>query len=192
MLNTKKLHSINLKAKINRQKTCFFTGHRIFPEAITAELTDRLDTILPEIIEKGYHTFLSGGALGFDLLAAQAVLRQRERNPELRLIFVLPCTEHTVRWKREDDLHFQALLKQAGESIYLYGPYHKYCLKERNLFMAQHAGCCISALRNHRQSGTAQAVRFAIEEKIPVQNLLESALFPEMLERYEQVSLKLK
>lgn len=186
MPTTQKLHQIDLTAKINRQKTCFFTGHRILPQPIITELAGKLHTTLPRIIEKGFDTFLSGGALGFDLLAAETVLRLRNRYPRLRLIFALPCLDHAAKWRQEDQYRFKTLLEQAGESVCLYAYYHQNCMKERNRFMAQHAGCCVSALRNRRQSGTAQAVRFAVEEDIPVHNLLDSALLPELLERHSE------
>lgn len=186
MPNQKKLYRIDLKDKINATKTCFFTGHRNLSEPLMLTIADRLEEQLLQLVEKGFHTFLSGGALGFDLMAARAVLELRKRYAHLRLIFVLPCMDHTAKWRQADVRYFQKLLALAGESVCLYGIYHKSCMRERNVFMAQHAAYCISALRNNRASGTAQAVRLAVDREIPVHNLLDSALLAEITERHKQ------
>lgn len=188
MIYNKELYRFDLKADINGAKTCFFTGHRILSEPVRLQLADRLDELLPQMVKAGFRTFLSGGALGFDLMAAKAVLKLRKRRKHIRLIFVLPCMEHTEKWRCGDARHFQDLLVQAGESICLYDSYRQNCMKKRNLFMVQHSACCVSALRNNRATGTAQTVRLAVDHEIPVHNLLESTLLSTMLKRHEQAS----
>ena len=44
------------------EKICGFTGHRI----IKGEIKTRLEKEISNLCEKGYNTFFSGGALGFD------------------------------------------------------------------------------------------------------------------------------
>jgi len=65
-----------------------FTGHR----HLTAQDVERLDALLPQVLEEYYQqgkrVFLSGGALGFDTLAAQAVLALRKKHPAVQLIMV--------------------------------------------------------------------------------------------------------
>ena len=61
-----------------RSKTVCFTGHRELPTDDLPEISKRLEDTLVALIEQGYCYFGAGGALGFDTLAAQAVLRLRE------------------------------------------------------------------------------------------------------------------
>ena len=55
-----------------------FTGHRTY----RGETGDALSRTLEELCARGFRTFLSGMAVGFDLAAAEAVLALRERCPE--------------------------------------------------------------------------------------------------------------
>ena len=64
-----------------RSKTVCFTGHRELPTDDLPEISKRLEDTLVALIEQGYCYFGAGGALGFDTLAAQTVLRLRERYP---------------------------------------------------------------------------------------------------------------
>ena len=81
---------------LNRKnRTACFTGHRELPTENLPEISKRLEDTLLTLIEQGYCYFGAGGALGFDTLAAQAVLRLRERYPQIRLILVLPCLDQT-------------------------------------------------------------------------------------------------
>lgn len=57
------------------EKICGFAGHRI----IKGEIKTRLEKEISSLCEKGYNTFLSGGALGFDTIAAQTVLKIKEK-----------------------------------------------------------------------------------------------------------------
>lgn len=72
-------------------RTACFTGHRELPTDDLPEISKRLEDTLVKLIEQGYRYFGAGGALGFDTLAAQVVLRLRERYPQIRLILVLPA-----------------------------------------------------------------------------------------------------
>ena len=74
-----------------KSRTACFTGHRELPADDLPEISKRLEDTLVKLIEQGYRYFGAGGALGFDTLAAQVVLRLRERYPQIRLILVLPC-----------------------------------------------------------------------------------------------------
>ena len=72
-------------------KTCCFTGHRRLPSEEIPVLRKRLEEEIRRLYREGFHYFAAGGALGFDTLAALAVLSLRKELPGLRLILVLPC-----------------------------------------------------------------------------------------------------
>ena len=79
-------------------KCCAFTGYRPakmpwgYDEMDTRclEFKFRLRESLEYLIGKGYVDFLSGGALGFDQMAAEIVLSLREKYPWIRLVMVIP------------------------------------------------------------------------------------------------------
>ena len=65
--------------------TCCFTGHRRIPPEVVAPLRERLEAEIESLIRQGVRYFGAGGALGFDPLAAEAVLEAAVQNlaPEL-------------------------------------------------------------------------------------------------------------
>ena len=79
-------------------KCCAFTGYRPAKmpwgcdemDTRCLEFKFRLRESLEYLIGRGYVDFLSGGALGFDQMAAEIVLSLREKYPWVRLIMVIP------------------------------------------------------------------------------------------------------
>ena len=59
----------------DRRTSVAFTGHRTYRGAAA----DALRRTVGELYARGFRTFLSGMAVGFDLAAAEAVLELRER-----------------------------------------------------------------------------------------------------------------
>ena len=57
---------------------CCFTGHRRIRPEIMPELSALLDRVLDTLINDGVTEFRTGGAVGFDTLAALKVLEKRE------------------------------------------------------------------------------------------------------------------
>ena len=61
-----------------KEKTVCFTGHRELPILQVSSIRQRLRKTLEDLIEQGYCFFGTGGALGFDTIAAQTVLNLRD------------------------------------------------------------------------------------------------------------------
>ena len=101
-----------------REKTCCFTGHRQIPPEDRERLAAELEETIIGLIGEGFRFFGAGGALGFDTMAAQAVLRLRERFPQIRLILVLPCPEQTKGWRTEDAALYVLIKPRAEKVVY--------------------------------------------------------------------------
>ena len=71
-------------------KTCCFTGHRKIPPAQYQKIAQRLKLEIEALIKRCVVYFGVGGALGFDTIAAEAVLELRKKYPQIRLILVSP------------------------------------------------------------------------------------------------------
>lgn len=160
--------------KLSREKSCCFTGHRILPQGEPERLHSRLREEISRLAEEGVSIFLAGGALGFDTLAAQAVLELREEGvPQIKLVLVLPCLGQESKWSREDANLYQAMLRQADEVIYTGDLYTKGCMFERNRYLVDHSAHCICYLRNAVRGGTAYTVKYAWARGLEVVNLAE-------------------
>ena len=113
-----------------------------------------------EAIEQGYRYFGCGGALGFDTLAAQTVLRLRETYPEIRLILVLPCRNQTRGWKQDDVAEYDRIIKAADKVTYTSEQYYSGCMHKRNRHLVDSSSLCICYL-TEQSGGTAYTVNYA-------------------------------
>ena len=68
-------------------KSCFFIGHREADE----RLLPRLELVIDRLIrEENVRYFYVGGYGGFDRIAAAAVMRAKQKYPDITLMLVLP------------------------------------------------------------------------------------------------------
>ncbi len=148
-----------------------FTGHRDIPEAREALVREALRRILRGLAAGGTRRFLAGGALGFDTMAAEAVLELREEFP-VRLVLVLPCKNQTRGWSGEDAAIYQDILSRADEVIYTAETYFSGCMHLRNRRLVDESEGCIAYLTSER-GGTAYTVRYAERQGVEVVNLAE-------------------
>jgi len=101
-------------------KTCCFTGHRRLPTAKTEHIIKRLDNEIDNLIAQGVTDFISGGALGFDQVAASMIITKRQMGIKVRLIFALPCQEQDKDWSPEHQRLYHNLLREADEVYFIY------------------------------------------------------------------------
>ena len=119
-------------------RTACFTGHRELPTDDLPEISKRLEDTLVTLIEQGYRYFGAGGALEFDTLAAQVVLRLRERYPQIRLILVLPCLNQTRGWPQENIDTYEEIKRCYTSEHYFRG-----CMQKRNRHLVDNSSVCI-------------------------------------------------
>ena len=148
-----------------------FTGHRDLTAWETVKLKRALRRELEKLIRvNGVRQFYTGGARGFDTLAALAVLEQRKKHPEIRLTVVIPCAGQEKYWSEREQSLYRDILQQADEKICLSRQYYNGCMQRRNRFLVDNAGCCVAFLKKET-GGTAYTVRYAREKGKPVLNL---------------------
>lgn len=153
-----------------RENTCYFSGHRRLPREQIGQILLRLEKKIIRLSGEGIVTFLSGGALGFDQLAAKAGIDMRRKGLPIRLGFALPCWNQDVNWREDERRIYRNLLMQADFIHYVGERYAPGCMKARNQYLVDHAGVCLCALL-HGRSGTAQTVRMAKEAGLRIINV---------------------
>ncbi|MGN0778170.1 MAG: SLOG family protein [Aristaeellaceae bacterium] len=147
-----------------------FTGHRHISADVAYALAERMDILLERLYEKGYRDFLSGGARGFDLLAAERVLALRHNHPDVRLMMVIPCGNQTQRWPEQDCRRYERILYAADENRVLAPYYYQGCMQVRNRHMVDHSALCVCYMAVPR-GGTLSTVTYALKAAVPVVNL---------------------
>ncbi len=136
-------------------ESCAFSGHRELPEDFDA---DGLERAIRTLISGGVHTFLFGGAVGFDLLAAECVLALKEKNPALKLVACIPCADQEKYYPAEDRQRYARALAGSDEKILLAEKYYRGCMHRRNDYMAEKADVLLAYCRKN-SGGTAYTVR---------------------------------
>ena len=143
-----------------RVMTCSFTGHRQIEPHLVSTLTELLGRAVAYAYNEGCREFISGGALGFDTLAAREVIRFRLTHADVRLVLMLPCTNQDELWSQRQKDAYGYTLSAADEVIYVSDSYTPTCMAERNALLAERADILIAYLGRQR-SGAAQTVRMA-------------------------------
>ncbi len=150
-----------------REKTCCFTGHRSLDAAQRAALAPVLADTVRRLADEGVVYFGAGGAVGFDTLAAQAVLQVRRQRPEVRLILVLPCPNQPRGWPARDAAVYQRIKAQADKVVYISPSYVPGCMQRRNRHLVDHSAVCVAHCEK-ATGGTAYTVDYARERGLRV------------------------
>ena len=178
--DSKEPDPFDLRTRENREHTVCFTGHRMIRKEDEQRL-HQLDELLNLLYQQGYRDFLCGGALGFDMIAAEHVVHLREKHPDGRLIFCLPCADQSSKWKRADCSHYERLLYLSDETRVLSPRYYDGCMQVRNAYMVDRSYICIAYMA-HLRGGTLATVRYAVSQDVPVVNIA----IPDAVEEYRQ------
>ena len=160
----------------DRKHTCCFTGHR--PDKMPTgdklgELRLRVRTAAEFLLNRGYDTFITGMAPGFDLFAAEILLHESEFR-QVKLICALPYRYRHIKQAAEagqSGVYLEALEK-CRTAAYFFENYDSRCYKVRNQFMVNCSSFVIAYLKDPSvlRSGTAMTLNMA--EKKGAQKLV--------------------
>lgn len=154
-----------------KNKTCCFTGHRDIkgnPDVLMEKLLD----VIEKYIQQGYCYFGTGGARGYDALAAKAVLNLKKKYPYIHLILVLPFVNQYEResgWSLDDIEEYHSLKKSASKVVYLSDKYVSGIYYRRNEHLVNHSSLCI-CYQYKDSGGTAYTTRYAKTNKLKIIN----------------------
>lgn len=150
--------------------TVCFTGHRTISAVDARVLPERLDALLDALYNRGYRDFISGAARGFDLLAAEAVLRLRMKHLDVHLLMALPCATQSQQWTASESSRYEQILYNADAIKVLSEQYYDGCMLTRNRYLVDHSAMCICYL-THNRGGTIYTVSYAMKNNCPVINI---------------------
>ena len=149
---------------------CAFTGHRKIEDRHKSGIENLLQRAIAFAYENGCRTFATGGALGFDTMAAKEVIRFRMSHPDVKLTVVLPCKNQSEAWSSSQVNMYEYTLFNADEIEYVSDEYTDKCMKERNQRLANMCDMMVAYV-SRPYSGSAQTVRMATALGKAVYNL---------------------
>jgi len=154
----------------SKESTCCFTWHRTFSPKKIERIIKKLNEEIDRLIRKGVTNFISGGAMGFDQIAASMVIGKKQQGIDIRLILALPCRNQDEKWTDRQRQLYRSLIGEADEVKYISDEYTLDCMKERNQYMVDNSAYCICEL-TRPVSGTAQPVRYAKLQGLEINNV---------------------
>lgn len=152
--------------------TCAFSGHRQINISHCALLPARLSEVTDMLIASGVKRFLSGGAMGFDLIAADAVLSKRDQGADISLSMYLPCIDQAERWGLALRQEYERILSLADEVVYVSKEYTRFCMHERNRRLVDDSEILLCYLTRER-GGTASTKEYAEARQRKIINIAD-------------------
>lgn len=157
-----------------KSKTCCFTGHRIqkvnfeYNESDPTFVKLRQDTKKEIInaIENGYTNFISGMAIGFDMLAAEIVL-ELKKHYDITLSLALPCPNQDKYFRQEQKIKFREIVEKADAAQVISKEYFNGCMQVRDRYMVDNSSLLI-AHYNYISGGTKTTVEYARKKGINI------------------------
>ena len=157
---------------MERDKTCCFTGHRSIPYRHMMELNTLLTETISALAAGGIRVFRTGGAVGFDTLAALKILDLREKLG-IKLELILPCRNQTHGWSARDKKYYNYILSSCDRFVYISDVYTRDCMLERDRTLVEGCARCVAYCKKN-SGGTAYTMSYALKKGIEVINLAES------------------
>ena len=172
MTNTVKRHSAP------GAKRCAFTGYR--PQKMPFGFNEsdprcidfkrRVKDTIQALYDMGYRHFISGGALGMDMFAAEAVLELRAQHPDMILEMVSPFDDQAARWSPELRARHDWLFAQADITTATGHAYTRSAMFRRNHYLVDNADLLLAAY-DGQPGGTAMTCELARRYDVPVMKI---------------------
>lgn len=152
-------------------KICCFTGHRGFTTMSDSEVASKLEKKLIELIEiEKFSDFRAGGAIGFDSLAALAVLRLKKKYPHIKLHLLLPCRTQDKYFTPLERKIYNYTIENADSVTYIQEKYTRNAMFARNCALVEGSDLCLAFLER-LSGGTYQTVNYARKRNVRTINL---------------------
>ena len=159
-------------------KRCAFTGYR--PQKMPFGFNEsdprcidfkrRVKETIQALYDMGYRHFISGGALGMDMFAAEAVLELRAQHPDMILEMVSPFDDQAARWSPELRVRHDRLFAQADVTIATGLAYTRSALFRRNHYLVDNADLLLAAY-DGQPGGTAMTCDLARRYDVPIMKI---------------------
>lgn len=153
-----------------RETSVCFTGHRKINNTQRTAILDDTVAAVVGLVKRGYTDFILGGALGYDTLAANAllILREQPNYDHIKIHLFLPCESQTKGWRAEDVAEYNRIKELADTVTYISKDYYDGVMLDRNRAMVNASSALISYCTNTVRSGAASTTRYAYKSGLEV------------------------
>lgn len=157
-------------------KSCCFTGHRPCKLGIEwSKVKELLEEEIDGAILDGYVTFITGMAMGTDILAAEIIIERKKHNNNLRLVCALPHPNFDSRRNAEEKIRFNKIIENSDIIEEVNNHCFRGCYQIRNEWMVNHSSLVI-AVFNGQKGGTKNTIDYAKNHGVIVHNVLKNII----------------
>ncbi len=139
-----------------KENACAFSGHRELGDDFDRQLLER---VVEGLARRGIKTFYCGMARGFDLAAAETVLKFKARYG-LRLVACVPYDGQAEYFPFSDRERYADILSFCDEKRVFSEGYNRYCMFARDRYMADNSSVLVCYLRK-KSGGTYYTLNYA-------------------------------
>ncbi len=162
------MNSITRRPISPSTRRCAFTGYRPakmpfgYDEdcPLALDFKKRLRDTIEMLTTIGFGHFISGGAMGMDIMAAEMVLELRKTHPEITLEMAIPFEGQADKWSAAYRARWQRCVDEADVVTVLSHEYTKGCMLLRNRYMVTQADLLVAAY-DGKDGGTKMTVEMA-------------------------------
>ncbi len=145
-----------------------FSGYRLrkFPDPDQLPVIQaKLASVIQECLHKGFRTFSVGMADGFDMMAAEEVVKLKMLYPHITFVAVIPCHN----W-REFTPHEEHIMKQADHIIAVAEKVTTKSYHRRNRYLVDTSSTLI-CYHDKSPGGTQYTVNYASSQGLEIINI---------------------
>lgn len=161
-----------------KEKGVAFTGYRLAkilrsgtPPELLNEIAKRTYEAIKSLADDGYTHFYSGMSDGYDLIAAEQVLRLKATNPEVQLIAVIPFKGQELRYSDADKAMYHSVLKSADKAVILAeNNTDNSQFLQRNDYLLAHSTALV-CYYDGKRGGTMYTYNRAVKTKMSITNI---------------------
>ena len=167
------IYAERYRGMTQEEQTCCLTGHRVIPPGEEKKIMVRARNILLKLIrEKNVRYFGVGGAVGFDMMAAEYLIHLKQHGErQIKIISVLPYPDwrETEDWTDALRLREDWILRCCDKVVYVRPAYEKSVFLLRDRKLVDGSAYCVSYC-NRPRTGTAYTVKYALDHGVKVFN----------------------
>lgn len=162
-----------------KSATCCFTGHRTMSYEQKTKASSDIRSTVRGLVKKGVKHFITGGALGFDTVAAATIINMRDNEAlfdsdgnivKISLTLAIPCPTQSDSWSFANKTMYNSILRSADEVKVISETYTPYCMFRRNRYMVDSSAYCICYV-THKSGGSYYTMNYAKSAGLGIINL---------------------
>jgi len=131
---------------------------------LCAEFKSRIKNFFKLLINKGYTKFISGLAMGFDIIATEVLLELKNDGCKVFIEGAVPCLNQTKGWKKDYIDRYKVILNALDKVTFTSNyAYFEGCYIIRNKYMVDNSSLVVGC-QLKKSSGTKSTLDYALKQ----------------------------